>query len=82
MEPRSIFGNWLIEYLFSRFRWYRRSCGGHWELWYIDVVHSYIWHNLTGCTQTGIGKHYGWRVPCGFGTPTCEDYRKCSTPIT
>ena len=59
---------WVLDYLFDRFRWYRRRCGGHWEQWYIDVVHADIWHNRRKCHRE-IG-----RPPCAFGTPVCEDY--------
>ena len=60
---------WWMDYLFSRYQWYRRRCGGHWELWYIEVTASMIWHNLHRCyLETD-------RPPCARGTPVCEDYR-------
>ena len=60
---------WWLDYWFDRFKWYRRLCGDHWELWYIEVTHSEIWHNRLGCYEQ-IG-----RPPCARGTPLCEDYR-------
>jgi len=38
---------WLknLEYHFSNYKWYRKWYGGCWELWWVDVVHSKIWHN-------------------------------------
>ena len=68
MKNSEIYRWWLLDYLFDRFRWYRRMCGGHWERWYNDVTHSDIWHNRRGC-HVSIG-----RPACSFGTPICEDY--------
>ena len=48
------------------YRWFRRLAGGHWERWYIDVVHSDMWHRKAhdGVRPSSIAR----------GTPTCEDW--------
>ncbi len=62
---------WLPEWLFSRFRWYRRRRGGHWERWWVDMVYSDIWHPVPECSLiTGERPTSLCR-----GTPACEDYR-------
>lgn len=54
----------------SNFSCYRKMKGGHWELWYVDVVHAQVWYrtevcsNITGHRPTGICR----------GTPKCEDH--------
>lgn len=59
---------WWLDYLFDRFRWYRRFCGGHWERWYIEAVHGYVWIHRTGCYRQID------RPPAARGTPECEDH--------
>ena len=58
--------NWILD----RFEWYRRFCGGHWELWYVPAIHSWIWHHRKECYKTA-GRPFHT-----FGSPTCEDYIK------
>lgn len=39
---------WLrkLNWVFVKFRWYRKWYGGLWELWWVDVpVCSEIWHD-------------------------------------
>lgn len=60
---------WWVDYLFARFAWFRRRCGGHWERWYIDIVHDDIWMQVEHCSR-GTQQ----RPPCAFGTPECEDW--------
>lgn len=53
----------------SEYAWYRRACGGHWERWHIESIHSRLWLNVSRCSvETGI------RPGDCFGTPTCEDH--------
>jgi len=59
---------WYLDYLFDKYRWYRKLCGDHWELWYIDATRSHIWHNRMACYKE-VGA-----VICGRGEPICEDY--------
>lgn len=55
----------LGEVLFSRFRWYRRWRGGHWEKWWImPPVASTMWLQ---------GEH-GTRPLGGGILDECEDY--------
>lgn len=63
-----------MEILFNNYLWYRRWCGGHWECWWNDVCHSFMWDRLKECTQTAVNKERGVRPPCCYGTPHCEDY--------
>lgn len=65
---------WWIYWLFSRYRWFRRFAGGHWERWWNDVTHTAMWEHLNFCTQTGIEKEKGTRPPCSFGSPECENW--------
>lgn len=61
---------WLLDYLFDRFRWYRRWCGGHWELWWVDFpVCSEQWHQVRWCSL-----ELGRRPALCRGTPRCEDW--------
>ncbi len=35
---------WFFDWLFDRFRWYRRARGGHWEQWWImPPVAATLW---------------------------------------
>lgn len=55
----------------SKFRFYRKWWGGHWELWWVDVpVCSEIWHDLEGCSLESKKRPYGLLR----GTPVCEQY--------
>lgn len=56
---------WFWDHLFSRFRWYRRMCGGHWECWHIEQVWAQIWMQR---------EEHGVRPPLGHGNPICEDW--------
>lgn len=60
---------WFLDDLLSRYRWYRRWRGGHWECWYIDhpVCASVWFHNWEGFGNDG-------RPLGGRGTPLIEDY--------
>lgn len=60
---------WWPDWALNRFRWYRRFCGGHWELWYCEATHGAMWDQRIGCFRE-IGL-----PPCGRGTPVCEDHR-------
>lgn len=62
---------WMVRYLFDRFKWYRSWRGGHWECWWNDVTHSYMWDRFSECYKARGGSDY---PPCCFGTPICEDY--------
>jgi hypothetical protein len=59
---------WFWDYLFARFRWYRRLCGGHWEWWYNDATWSHMWFQMDRCSRAD-----DYRPPCCFGRPHCED---------
>lgn len=50
----------------SDFRWYRRLIGGHWERWWMDVIHADVWYHRP---HDGTRPHVLAR-----GTPTCEDW--------
>ena len=57
--------------LFSRFRWWRKHRGGHWERWYIDhPVCSSVWLHVDRCTERSGNR------PDGLcrGTPECEQH--------
>lgn len=62
---RAGFADTFIGHVLSDYRWFRRWVGGHWERWWIDYVHSDIWHH----------RPHGGR-PCSIarGTPTCEEW--------
>jgi hypothetical protein len=54
----------------DRFEWYRRWCGGHWELWWVDCVNATIWHQVGECSlKTQIRP-----TPLCRGTPLCEQH--------
>lgn len=57
----------------SRFRWFRRWRGGHWERWIIEYAGSAggweEWMQMPWCLA-----RRGQRPAFGRGTPTCEDY--------
>jgi hypothetical protein len=60
----------LLDWLFSRFRWYRRLCGGHWEWWWVGYpICQAVWLQVERCTLLGGGRH-----PLCRGTPVCEDH--------
>ena len=61
---RPVVHRWCSEWWFSGFRWWRRLWGGHWERWYCDPCHGFLWF----CNQ------HGTRPGACFGTPLCEDY--------
>lgn len=55
----------LVDHTASKWRWYRRWCGGHWERWFIDVpVASTMW------LQNVHGERPGLGVVCD----ECEDW--------
>lgn len=58
-----------LDIFLSRWQWYRRWRGGHWECWYLDVpVAAMSWfHNEPFATN-------GTRPGLGRGTPIIEDY--------
>lgn len=61
---------WWAEWLFSRFRWYRRWCGGHWEQWFNEVTRSYMWDQFDRCSRPD-----DYRPPCCMGSPVaCEQH--------
>ena len=71
-RPReSYLGRVLGEY-----RWFRRLSGGHWERWWVDVVHSYFWHAVDECSLT-TGER---PVSICRGTPTCEHWPRSGAP--
>ena len=59
----------LLDTALDRFRWYRRLCGGHWELWWVETVGGDVWHQLDRCSRDGARP-----TPLCRGTPICEDY--------
>lgn len=64
---------WLVGLLgpaLEGFRWYRRWLGGHWELWYVDVVHAEVWHRVDRCSLRSGQRPSA--ICCG--RPTCEDW--------
>jgi hypothetical protein len=64
---------WLLDCFFDRYQWYRRLCGGRWELWWVDApVCSDIWHRVTDFTYA-TGKRPS--VLCR-GTPIEEDWTR------
>lgn len=67
---------WFWDYLFDKYPWYRKRCGGHWERWYIDVVHSVQWIQVEQCTfvRCAIMPEWEARPALARGTPTCEDW--------
>lgn len=63
---------WLQETLglfLSEWRPFRRWVGGKWERWYVDVVHSVLWHPVTDWSDADRRP----TVICR-GTPTREEY--------
>lgn len=67
---------WIWDYLFSRFAWYRRRCGGHWERWFNGLTGTLVWFQTDGCN-----KATGYRPPCCFGRSACEDYRPTAAEV-
>lgn len=64
--------NWIIEYCFDRYQWYRRMVGGHWELWILDFpVCGEMWHQVQDCHLVS-----GTRPPLARGTPVCESWEE------
>jgi hypothetical protein len=62
----------LMDATLDHFEWYRRWCGGHWELWWVDVIHATIWHQVGECSlKTKIRPHLLCR-----GTPLCEQHEE------
>jgi hypothetical protein len=56
----------------TRFRWYRRLCGGVWEHWWIDSpFNCFVWVELD-VPSDELGK----RPVLARGTPVIEDYRR------
>lgn len=53
---------------FSAWLWFRRWVGGRWELWYVDMCHSEIWHH-----EPEYHSLFGRPGGC-FGTPTIEHH--------
>jgi hypothetical protein len=56
--------------LLSRFRWYRRLIGGHWELWWIGLEGFAIWFETGEC-------YFKTRLrpaPLCSGLPRCEEH--------
>lgn len=49
--------------------------GGHWERWYVDVIHSEEWFSVDGCRKDRDDR------PCAIcrGTPKCEDWPASTT---
>ncbi len=61
----------LLDRLFSRFRWYRKWCGGHWEQWYVAVVDCTVWFQVDRCFNDGAVRP----APLCCGSPLeCEDH--------
>lgn len=55
----------IVESWASRWRWYRRWCGGHWERWWIDMpVASSMW----------LQNAHGERPGLGVIREACEDW--------
>lgn len=38
---------WLGWLSLSGFKWFRRWCGGRWELWWVEPCRAGIWHPVT-----------------------------------
>lgn len=68
LKPNSL----IVVFLgLSKFRFYRKWWGGHWELWWVDFpVCSEVWHDLNQCSLEAKKRPYGLLR----GTPVCEDY--------
>jgi hypothetical protein len=60
---------WVWEWLFSRYRWYRRLCGGHWEKWRNEATRSEMWFQMDRCSLPDR-----YRPPCCRGLFACEDH--------
>lgn len=58
---------------FSRYEWFRKWCGGHWELWYIDVIHSQQWVPVNLCIYF-TKDTFEDRPPLATGRPICEHH--------
>lgn len=55
----------IVESTASKWRWYRRWCGGHWERWWIDSpVAGSIW----------LQNAHGERPGLGVSREACEDW--------
>lgn len=53
---RSWLNRWWLDYAFSRFQWWRRMRGGHWEQWFIDwPVGDDVWLQSDHGTRPGLG---------------------------
>lgn len=61
--------NRVFVVLFSRYAWYRRWCGGHWEEWANDATKTEMWFLMDACSRPT-----DYRPPCCFGSPICEDH--------
>lgn len=43
--------SWIvITFRLESLRRYRRWWGGHWELWYVEICHTWLWHDVPECT--------------------------------
>lgn len=54
----------VLDILFSRFRWWRKLVGGHWERWWIEGVMSEVW----------MRREHGGRPAGAYGSPVCEEW--------
>jgi hypothetical protein len=65
--------HWFLDYLFDRFRWYRRWIGGRWERWYLDYpVHGEMWERRNS-EESGP-------PPLARGGAVVEDYSVLLVP--
>ena len=79
----------LIDLGCTRYQWFRRWLGHHWELWCVDVpVCSEVWHEIDECSRTrklrlfdprrGLNdyiRHYTEYT--GRPTPLCRGTPRC-----
>lgn len=58
-----------LEPYFGKYKWFRKWCGGYWQLWMIDISGiSDLWFKITE-DEINI-----FRPGCGRGNPFCEYY--------
>lgn len=65
---------WMTHCVLSHCKWYRRTLGGHWELWNCHATLTHVWVRLGDCTQRKDQLDIGARPGACGGRPFCEDY--------
>jgi hypothetical protein len=68
---RRILMTWPVDYMLSRFQWYRRYIGGRWENHFIDICNARMWFLMDPgmCWPD-------YEQPCSRGAPIIEDWPK------